>query len=92
MFIKALTSDINRLEAFKKTKSKRQEIEKLLATSFLTLSEIVSDRTSLAREALLTAFSIVPSQEMLDKIREFAKVSGLDKLDQEDDNVKEELK
>ena len=92
MFIKALTSDINRLEAFKKNKSKREEIEKLLAASFLTLSEIVSDKTSLAREALLTAFSIVPSQEMLDKIREFAKLSGLDKLEQGDIKDKEDVK
>ena len=87
MFIKGLTSDINRLQAFKKNKSKREEIEKILADSFLMLSEIVSDRVSLAREAVLTGFSIVPSQEMLDKIIEFAAISGLDKLDNEEVEV-----
>ena len=87
MFIKGLTSDINRLQAFKKNKSKREEIEKILADSFLMLSEIVSDRVSLAREAVLTGFSIVPSQQMLDKITEFAAISGLDKLDNEEVEV-----
>ena len=66
MFIKGLTSDINRLQAFKKNKSKREEIEKILADSFWMLSEIVHDRVSLAREAVLTGFSIVPSKQMLD--------------------------
>ena len=62
-------------------------MEKILADSFLMLSEIVSDRVSLAREAVLTGFSIVPSQQMLDKITEFAAISGLDKLDNEEVEV-----
>ena len=86
MFIKALTTDINKLEVVKKDKVKREKSEKLLAESFLLLSEIVSDRTSLSREALLTGFSIVPSHQMLEMIRQCAKHSGLDKIS-DDDNV-----
>ena len=83
MFIKGLTSDINRLEAFKKNRTKKEEVEKRLANAFLLLSEIVGDRVSLAREAVLTGFSILPTSGMLEKIKEFAKVSGLDKLAEE---------
>ena len=83
MFIKGLTSDINRLETFKKNRTKKEEVEKRLANAFLLLSEIVGDRVSLAREAVLTGFSILPTSGMLEKIKEFAKVSGLDKLAEE---------
>ena len=93
MFIKGLNNDINNLEAFKKNKTKKAEVENLLSQSFLRLSEIVSDRLSLAREAVLTGFSIVPTQEALDKIKKFAKISGFDKLakENEDEETPEEL-
>ena len=93
MFIKGLNNDINNLEAHKKNKTKKAEIEKLLSKSFLRLSEIVSDRLSLAREATLTGFSIVPTQEALDKIKMFAKISGFDKLakENEDEVIPEEV-
>ena len=64
MFIKGLNNDINNLEAHKKNKTKKAEIEKLLSQSFLRLSEIVSDRLSLTREAVPT----VPTKEALDII------------------------
>ena len=83
MFIKGLTSDINRLEAFKKNKSQKEEVEKRLAEAYLFLSEVVGDRHSLAREAVLTGFSIVPSKVLLEKIKHYAKLSGLDKLAKE---------
>ena len=86
MFIKGLNNDINNLEAHKKNKTKKAEIEKLLSKSFLRLSEIVSDRLSLAREAVLTGFSIVPTQEALDKIKKFAKISGFDELAKENED------
>ena len=93
MFIKGLNTDINNLEALKKSKTKKAEVEKLLSQSFLRLSEIVSDRLSLAREAVLTGFSIVPTIEALDKIKKFAKLSGFDKLakDNEDHESPEEV-
>ena len=80
IFIKALNSDINKLETLKKNKSKKAEVERLLSQSFLLLSEIVEDRRSLAREAVLTGFSIVPTQEALEKIKHFAKLSGFDQV------------
>ena len=86
MFIKGLNKDINNLEAYKKNKTKKAEIEKLLSKSCLRLSEIVSDRLSLAREAVLTGFSIVPTQEALEKIKKFAKISGFDKLAKENED------
>ena len=93
MFIKGLNTDINNLEALKKNKTKKAEVEKLLSQSFLRLSEIVSDRLSLAREAVLTGFSIVPTIEALEKIKKFAKISGFDKLakDNEDHDSPEEV-
>ena len=80
MFIKGLTSDLNQSEACKKNKSKKAEIEGRMAKGFWYLSEVVSDRVSLAREAVLTGFSICPTKERLDKIKEMAAYSGLDKL------------
>ena len=80
MFIKGLTSDINQCESNKKNRSKRSETESRLANGFWMLSEILAERVSIAREAVLTGFSICPSRQMLDKIRELAKISGLDKL------------
>ena len=80
MFIKGLTSDINQCEATRRNKSKRLETEARLANGFWLLSEVLAERVSLAREAVLTGFSITPSQEMLDRIRDLAKHSGLDKL------------
>jgi len=85
MFIKGLTSDLNNSEACKKNKSKKAEIEGRMANGFWYLSEVVSDRVSLAREAVLTGFSIAPTQEMFDKIRELATHSGLDKLVDEEE-------
>ena len=80
------------VEAFQKKKTKKTEVEKLLSQSFPRLSEIVRDRLSLAREAVLTGFSIVPTIEALDKIKKFAKLSGFDKLakDNEDQESPEE--
>ena len=80
MMIKGLTSDINQCETNKKNRSKRSEIESRLANGFWSLSEILAEKVSIAREAVLTGFSICPSKQMLDKIRELAKVSGLDQI------------
>ena len=80
MFIKGLTSDLNNCEACKKNKTKKAEIEGRMAKGFWFLGEVVSDRVSLAREAVLTGFSIAPSKEMFDKIKDLARHSGLDKL------------
>ena len=83
MFIKGLTSDINQCEVNRKNKSKRLEIEARLANGFWLLSEILAEKVSLAREAVLTGFSIAPNKQMLEKIRELAKISGLDKLSED---------
>ena len=80
MFIKGLNCDINSCEAHKRHRSKRTEIEKRLARGFWLLSQMVKDRVSLARECVLTGFSISPSQEMFERIVEFAIHSGLDKI------------
>ena len=80
MMIKGLTSDINQCETNKKNRSKRSETESRLANGFWLLSEILAERVSIAREAVLTGFSICPSKQGLDKIRQMANLSGLDKL------------
>ena len=83
MFIKGLNCDINFCEAHKRHRNKRTEIEKRLARGFWLLSQMVKDRVSLARECVLTGFSISPSEEMFKRIVEFAKLSGLDKIGEE---------
>ena len=84
MMIKGLTSDINQCESNKKSRAKRTETESRLANGFSVLSEILAERVSIAREAVLTGFSICPTKEKLDKIRQLAKISGLDKLCEND--------
>ena len=96
MMIKGLTSDINQCETNKKNRSKRSEIESRLANGFWSLSEILAAKVSIAREAVLTGFSICPSKQMLDKIRELAKVSGLDQIcandtEEEENSVENDL-
>ena len=50
-------------------------------------------QVTLARECVLTGFSIYPSNEMFEKIVEMAIHSGLDKIGvEEDDGEKEEQK
>ena len=39
---------------------------------------MVGERVSLARECVLTAFSIKPELSTLNRIREFARISGID--------------
>jgi hypothetical protein len=46
----------------------------------LTL-QLHAANVAVSRECVLTAFSIKPSEELLNKIREFAAISGLDKLE-----------
>ena len=96
MMIKGLTSDINQCETNKKNRSKRSEIESRLANGFWSLSEILAEKVSIAREAVLTGFSICPSKQMLDKIRELAKISGLDQIcandtEEEENSVENDL-
>jgi len=93
MFIKGLTSDLNASEASRKNKTKKAEIEKRMAEGFWLLSQVVGEqRLSLLRECVLTGFSIYPTQEGLDRIRELARISGLDKVEEpEDENQEEEM-
>ena len=81
MFIRGLTSDLNNVEASRKNRTKQVEIEKEMSKGYWYLSEVIGDRVSLAREAVLTGFSIFPTKEMFDKIKELAAHSGLNKLE-----------
>ena len=111
MFIKGLNCDVNAVEAHRRHRAKRSEIEKRLSRGFWLLSQMMKDRVSLifffcesafmcflyqvtlARECVLTGFSIYPSNEMFEKIVEMAIHSGLDKIGvDEDDGEKEEQK
>ena len=69
LFVRGLTSDQNQVLALRRSRARRVEVERRMAVAFCQLSEIVSERPSLAREALLTGFSIAPNQKMFDKIK-----------------------
>ena len=47
MFIKGLNSDVNAVEANRRHKTKRSEIEKRLSRGFWLLSQMMKDRVSL---------------------------------------------
>ena len=109
MFIKGLNSNVNAVEAHRRHKTKRSEIEKRLSRGFWLLSQMMKDRVlkpvlvilymtiylcqvTLARECVLTGFSIYPSQEMFEKIVEMAIHSGLDKIGLDGDEEEKEEK
>ncbi|KAL1493032.1 hypothetical protein ABEB36_011174 [Hypothenemus hampei] len=83
MYIRALTTDMNELERLKHVKE--EEKVKLttarLARSFSNLAELLNNHVKVARECILTAFSLEPTKDRLDQIVEFAKQSGFPVLD-----------
>jgi len=91
IFVRSLNSDINEYEVARRSKLSKTTLEKRLALGFWLLSDVVADRTSLSRECVLTSFSIHPTQERLDRIVELAKLSGLDQIEEEEEDKDEAL-
>ncbi|XP_034944742.1 LOW QUALITY PROTEIN: formin-J-like [Chelonus insularis] len=85
LYIRALTTDMNELET-QKAKSDKDSVHetvKRLSMQFLKLADILDSNIGIARECVLTAFSLHPTRTCYDKIREMAVACG--KLKQESD-------
>ncbi|XP_029034336.2 uncharacterized protein LOC114871918 isoform X2 [Osmia bicornis bicornis] len=97
LYIRALTTDMNELES-QKTKSdteKVRETAKRLSTQFLKLADVVGSNIGIARECVLTAFSLHPTRACYDRIKEIAVACGKTKEDgasNGSDAVSEKLK
>ncbi|VEN60876.1 unnamed protein product, partial [Callosobruchus maculatus] len=78
MYIRALTTDMNELEKQKDAKDteKVQVITQRLATAFMSLAHFLDEHVNVARECVLTAFSLAPTSDKLQKIEELARRSG----------------
>ncbi|XP_015599580.1 uncharacterized protein LOC107269825 [Cephus cinctus] len=82
LYIRALTTDMNELESqkAKSDKEKVRETAKRLSTQFLKLADAV-DNVGIARECVLTAFSLHPTRICYDRIKEMAISCGKAKQD-----------
>ncbi|XP_011307014.1 uncharacterized protein [Fopius arisanus] len=77
-YIRALTTDMNEMEnqKAKSDKDHEREIAKRLSTEFLKLADVVDSSIEIAKECVLTAFSLHPTRACYDRIREIAEVCG----------------
>lgn len=95
LYIRALTADMNELESqkAKSDKDKVRETAKRLSTQFLKLADVVDSSIGIARECVLTAFSLHPTRACYDRIKELAVACGKVKEDgiSEEVVVKEEI-
>ncbi|XP_012277290.1 uncharacterized protein LOC105698028 isoform X2 [Orussus abietinus] len=96
LYIRALTTDMNELESqkAKSDKEKVRETAKRLSSQFLKLADVVVDNIGIARECVLTAFSLHPTRACYDRIREIAVACGKIKEGESTDtgNREEKLK
>ncbi|EZA47798.1 hypothetical protein X777_15231 [Ooceraea biroi] len=83
LYIRALTTDMNELESqkAKSDKDKVRETVKRLSTQFLKLADVVDSNIGIARECVLTAFSLHPTRACYDRIKELAVACGKAKED-----------
>lgn len=83
MYIRALTTDMNELERQKDAdeKDKVAAITSRLAEAFCNLADFLDEHVKVARECVLTAFSLEPTKERLKNIEELARRSGFQVLD-----------
>ncbi|KAL6444661.1 hypothetical protein ACFW04_002032 [Cataglyphis niger] len=97
LYIRALTTDMNELESqkAKSDKDKERETAKRLSTQFLKLANVVDSNIGIAKECVLTAFSLHPTRACYDRIKELAVACGKAKDDgvlQEGENIKKDDK
>ncbi|KAK2589097.1 hypothetical protein KPH14_001924 [Odynerus spinipes] len=83
LYIRALTTDMNELESqkAKSDKEKVRETVKRLSTQFLKLADVVGSNIGIARECVLTAFSLHPTRACYDRIKDIAVACGKTKQD-----------
>lgn len=83
LYIRALTIDMNDRESqkYENDTVKHQETSNRLADSFLKLADILDDHLKISRECVLTAFSIRPTPQTLERLVALAKRSDYTILD-----------
>lgn len=83
MYIRALTTDMNELERLKHVNDdeKMKMTTSRLAHTFTDLADLLNDHVKVARECVLTAFSLEPTKDRLQRIEELARRSGFEVLD-----------
>ncbi|XP_051167475.1 uncharacterized protein LOC127285478 isoform X3 [Leptopilina boulardi] len=94
LYIRALTTDMNELESqkTKADKEKARETAKRLSVQFLKLADFVVSNIGIARECVLTAFSLNPTRECYDRIKEIAIACGKIKKEINENGEDEEIK
>ncbi len=77
-FVRGLSADINMLEVarFAKDGAAITEIEQSLSLGIQWLSDVFTDNLTVARECVLTAFSLTPTEKLFKQIVKLAKDSG----------------
>ncbi|XP_045481523.1 uncharacterized protein LOC123685731 isoform X2 [Harmonia axyridis] len=83
LYIRALTTDMNLLERQKTDNDKEKIIETTnqLAKGFTNLGDVLKSDINVSRECIMTAFSLQPTLERIQRIEELAKLSGFEVLD-----------
>ncbi|KAG5895064.1 hypothetical protein JTB14_021031 [Gonioctena quinquepunctata] len=83
MYIRALTTDMNELERQKDSNEteKAAATTSRLAAAFCNLADYLDEHVKVARECVLTAFSLDPTKERLSAIETLARRSGFQVLD-----------
>lgn len=83
LYVRALTTDMNELELqkSKKDKEKVRETEERLSGQFLKLADVLGNSVIIAKECVLTAFSLNPTWEIFHRLREIATACGKVKSD-----------
>nr|XP_022915068.1 uncharacterized protein LOC111425338 isoform X1 [Onthophagus taurus] len=83
LYIRALNKDLNRLETSKVVKEDKlaTSISQALAEGLLKLAAELDDHLTVARECVLTAFSLNPTRTIFDLIEKMANRCGLNVLD-----------
>ncbi|KAJ8981467.1 hypothetical protein NQ317_006993 [Molorchus minor] len=83
MYIRALTTDMNELERAKDGNDQERAaiITSRLAGAFCTMADFLGEHVKVARECVLTAFSLEPTKERLLSIESVARKSGYQVLD-----------
>lgn len=81
VFFRGLTNELNELELMKADGDKDEhtimQTELQIAPRYIFLAEVLESHKELARECILTAFSLSPTEELFKRVKSFAIQSNL---------------
>lgn len=75
LYVRAVAVDVNDLEARRHKGEEVRHVESGLAATFGALAELVQSDVRLCRECVLTAFSLQPTQQRLDRLVKLSELS-----------------